>query len=420
MNTTITTITEWLGSHLPTLSPTVEICIWILGFMVLVYIASQVPGLLLVLNKKNVFCSPATNGDIKFFERGGNIYRVAINYKDNRGYAYFNESTGKIEFSPKSPLGFFERLLGIYFLWGYWLLNERVHTYRFGWNKLCDKDKIIPTSATLVEQRVLEGKILASRKEDVSVMRFVWIYPIYADKIEIQGNFKISILFNVTIEIVKPLEIISLLKGDWYFPLSDEIVGRVTDYVRDIDIDDFRALDKTDDGCDFVKKVKNHIYLDGRVKITNVAYVGFDYNDNPPEVIAAFMERERLEKIQAAKLLETQTIQKQKLEAATSQIEVEKKIAESQEIINAKELKTARMKADAEAYEIEQKARALMVNPSSAVIERARLLSEGMKEHKGTLVLGNTVGTFGMNEGEGNSASEITTSPPPPRESRRR
>ena len=372
----------------------------VLGLTALILIAFNIPRVIDNLKDQDILFSAATNGDIKFVLRGGqggNIEKVLINYKDEDGRAYFDETSGEIKHDKNKKLGFWERTIGVYFMPWYFILNERIHEYTFHWMKMCDEGKE-PEGSRPIAQNILDGKVLVSRSEPVRVMRYVWVYPIHAKDVEVQGNFKISILANVTVRIVKPLEIISLLKGDWYSILHDQIVGRIADYVRERDIDAFRKDDKTGPGSEFVDKIKKHTYLDGRVEIIDVAYVGFDYSNNPPDVIAALMEREKTQKLYDAQL-----------EGVKRAKELEGHKAEAAKVVREVNLLDAKARADGEAYAAEKKLHALHGHPDGSEIERARLLAEAIGKHTGSLVLGsNMLPTFDMGA---NNTPKIITNP---------
>lgn len=276
-------------------------------FILILVMTVVVIGLTIYLaytvGKEDMQLTFVPTGEIKLRVKGEGVYSILMDVPDH----IYNVTNKKIEHNPKSYNEYREQMPWITRQWGiYWVSIFypliKIHEYEFEWPKLRiagdTEGGNLPENVQRLQKEDEPGKYyyIEHRREIVNSMYFRYAYPILVNEVELEGNFKIDVLVNITIEAVDPVTAIFLLKGKWLPPVIAAIKGAVADYGRDLDLDEFRAAPKAGDDSDFSKKIKMvneevptlaermGIQKAFGVKVAKVDYISFDLSKGFKEV----------------------------------------------------------------------------------------------------------------------------------------
>lgn len=100
------------------------------------------------------------------------------------------------------------------------------------------------------------------------------------------------------------------------------VVGFLENYVRQLDIDSFRELDKTSTGSDLVQQLEGLTVLQDSLKIVQATYIGYSLDASGQKVLDAIQAKEIASKEGRGKL-ETERMAVQTAKQIKKRIEIE-------------------------------------------------------------------------------------------------
>ena len=185
-----------------------------------------------VLAAYGVFFSFIKSGEILLVEEGKSFYKLIPNIP---GYGVLgskivlcDEKNAKIK-KPKSFLGIF---------WVGFFPLRKIHKYDFSWDKAVSKEEAgrEEKKGGKIEETGFAGVILSHRSETVNSIRHKNSYPVIVKEVELAGQFKIDIFFNVIFETVDPVFAVFILNGNWFSLSTSAFRGIISDFVRGMEL----------------------------------------------------------------------------------------------------------------------------------------------------------------------------------------
>lgn len=320
----------------------------------LAVIAGSLLGIVYILAKNNIMFTFVPTGEMKMIDRGESFCEMLINVP---GKTYDPVNDVIIDGKPK--LRWFTERFGIMWVG---ILFRRVHVYDF------EYDELEATTDPMTKQ-VRYTMAHRAYKGENAVDSAYWksVYAILSNDIKIIGNFQLQILMNVTLEIVKPLYLIYILKGNWMPFAVSAISGLDETYSKEKNLEQFRAAVNDEKTSGSLAKflttngVDVRSILAGAVKIVHAEFVAYDLSGSSGEILKASTA------IEVAKLEAQATIEEGKGEAG-------KILA-----IGTAEADVIKLKGKAEGEAITAEFAAVGTNPNGASMYSALKMSEAIQ-----------------------------------------
>ena len=174
-----------------------------------------------------IFFSFIKSGEIVLVEMGKSFYKLIPNIP---GYGVLNDKIDLISNGAKKPKSF----LGIFWIGIYPI--QKVHKYSFSWDKFVSKNEAKTESEKGGTIEETYFGIISHRSEVVSSVRHKNSYPIILKEMELRGQLKIDIYFDIIFETVNPVFSVFMLNGNW-FPLAvSAFSGIVSDFLKGMEL----------------------------------------------------------------------------------------------------------------------------------------------------------------------------------------
>lgn len=192
------------------------VVVLLIGFAVWVYILAEY----------GVFVTFIKSGEIVFVEEGKSFYRLIPNIP---GYGV-DEKNQIVEISKGGRQ--LKSFFGIFWV-GFYPLRK-IHKYDFSWDKVVPKEESEKEKEKggQIEEISFAGLVISHRSEPVKSIRFKNSYPIVVKDVELAGQMKIDIFFNVIFQTVDPVFSVFILNGKWFSLSRDAFNGIISDSLR--------------------------------------------------------------------------------------------------------------------------------------------------------------------------------------------
>ena len=220
-----------------------------------------------VLAGYGLFFAFIKSGEIVFVEEGKSFYKLIPNIP---GYGVLNNKIAPIkEERVKQPKSF----LGIFWV-GFYPLRK-IHKYDFSWDKAVSKEEAEreEKKGGKIEETGFAGVILSHRSEAVNSIRHRNSYPIIAKEVELAGQMKIDIFFNVIFQTVDPVFSVFILSGNWFSLARDAFSGIISDRIRGMELRKKPGQTTTEESFEALEKetVFNDLFKEKNIKIQNAS-----------------------------------------------------------------------------------------------------------------------------------------------------
>lgn len=180
-----------------------------------------------ILAGYGIFFSFIKSGEIVLVEMGKSFYKLIPNVP---GYGVLDNKIAPLADGVKKPRSF----LGIFWI-GFYPI-QKIHRYNFSWDKVVQKNEVeTETKKNGVVDETNFG-IISHRSEEVASVRHKNSYPIILREMELAGQLKIDIYFNVIFEMVDPVFSVFMLNGKWLSLATDAFSGLVSDFLRKMEL----------------------------------------------------------------------------------------------------------------------------------------------------------------------------------------
>ncbi|MEK7104498.1 MAG: hypothetical protein AAB868_00475, partial [Patescibacteria group bacterium] len=115
---------------------------------------------------------------------------------------------------------------------------RKIHKYDFSWDKAVSKEEAEreEKKGGKIEETGFAGVILSHRSEAVNSIRHKNSYPVVVKEVELAGQFKIDIFFNIIFETVDPVFAVFILNGNWFSLATSAFRGIISDFVRGMEL----------------------------------------------------------------------------------------------------------------------------------------------------------------------------------------
>ena len=215
-----------------------------------------------ILAGYGLFFSFIKSGEIVFVEEGKSFYRLIPNIP---GYGVTDNKIAPLGKGVKQPKSFF----GIFWI-GFYPLRK-IHKYDFSWDKTVSKEEAEreEKKGGKIEETGFAGVILSHRSEAVNSIRHRNSYPIIAREVELAGQMKIDIFFNVIFQAVDPVFSVFILSGNWFSLARDAFSGIISDRVRGMELRKKPGQTTTEESFEALEKetVFNDLFKEKNIKI---------------------------------------------------------------------------------------------------------------------------------------------------------
>lgn len=198
-----------------------------------------------LLAKMGIFITFVPSGEIMFIVSGNTLKKIIANIE---GYDLI-ETNGEYELKKTKDAKPKRKTIW----WIGFPPYAKVLKYQFNWDKIARDEGEEKAKGGKVEKF---GDILISHRSDiVNSLYFRYSYPFVVKDIELTGQFKVDIYFDVVIEAVRPTIPVIFLKGKWLTLFATILEGKISDYVKNetriekddefsVSIDKFEAIEK--------------------------------------------------------------------------------------------------------------------------------------------------------------------------------
>lgn len=345
--------------------------------------------------QNNMQFTTLPTGQIKIIVAGESLVRVIANIP---GYRVSKEigKENKIEAGEEIPqalnpweylLKFLETKWGIYYV-SLLYPGKKVFIYPLEREKL--KKTFIVDEKT--GQQVIKHEIVHIDPELVDSIYWHNPCPVRASDAELKGNLKISLTVQVVFEVKDPVYLAMTIGGRWIMLAQTAVVGFLENYVRKMDINDFRKKDKSSQGSQLVQQLEKLVLLQDAIRIVQATYIGYDLDASGQEIVKTLQAQElakktgeaNVEKERMAILAAEQTKKRIEIEA---QAQAAKTRIEGQGTAEAElALQTARAEG------VKKRLTAVEGHSKGADVLIAEEWRKGLADHKstGTLVIGSS------------------------------
>ena len=243
-----------------------------------------------ILAGYGIFFSFIKSGEIVLVEMGKSFYKLIPNIP---GYGVLDskiilcdEKNAKIK-KPKSFLGIF--WIGIYPI-------QKIHKYSFSWDKYVSKNEVEAEKKKGGTVEETYFGIISHRSAVVSSVRYKNSYPIILKEMELKGQLKIDIYFDIIFEAVDPIFSVFMLNGNW-FPLAvSAFSGIVSDFLKGMElrktpksIEGEKTFEETDKESAFDEVVfgkKEVILKASGMTVAQVVYRDYAQSGTPASKVA--------------------------------------------------------------------------------------------------------------------------------------
>ena len=208
-----------------------------------------------ILAGYGIFVSFIKTGEVLLVEEGKKFYRLIPNIpgygvKDNKNSpAWQGSGTAQVFF-------------GIFWV-GFYPLRK-IHKYDFSWDKAVSKEEAEreEKKGGKIEETGFAGVILSHRSEAVNSIRHKNSYPVVVKEVELAGQFKIDIFFNIIFETVDPVFAVFILNGNWFSLATSAFRGIISDFVRGMELrkrEELKPLKQEDGEERFLRTCKKKL-----------------------------------------------------------------------------------------------------------------------------------------------------------------
>ena len=243
-----------------------------------------------ILAGYGIFFSFIKSGEIVLVEMGKSFYKLIPNIP---GYGVLDskiilcdEKNAKIK-KPKSFLGIF--WIGIYPI-------QKIHKYSFSWDKYVSKNEVEAEKKKGGTVEETYFGIISHRSAVVSSVRYKNSYPIILKEMELKGQLKIDIYFDIIFEAVDPIFSVFMLNGNW-FPLAvSAFSGIVSDFLKGMElrktpksIEGEKTFEETDKESAFDEVLfgkKEVIFKASGMTVAQVVYRDYAQSGTPASKVA--------------------------------------------------------------------------------------------------------------------------------------
>lgn len=196
------------------------VVVLLIGFAVWVYILAEY----------GVFVTFIKSGEIVFVEEGKSFYRLIPNIP---GYGV-DEKNQIVEISKGGRQ--LKSFFGIFWV-GFYPLRK-IHKYDFSWDKVVPKEESVKEKEKggQIEEISFAGLVISHRSEPVNSIRFKNSYPVVVKDVELAGQMKIDIFFNVIFQTVDPVFSVFILNGKWFSLASGAFTGFISDFIKGMEL----------------------------------------------------------------------------------------------------------------------------------------------------------------------------------------
>ena len=176
----------------------------------------------------------------------------------------------------------------------------------------------------------------------------------------------------------------------WMMIAQTAVVGFLENYVRQMDINDFRETDKSSQGSKLVRELEKLVLLKDSIRIVQATYIGYDPDASGQKVLEALQAREIAKnigegKIETERMAARAALQTRKKTEIDAQAEAARRRIEGQGAADAElALQTARAEG------VKKRLTAVEGHAKGADVLIAEEWRKGLADHKstGTLVIG--------------------------------
>lgn len=340
-------------------------------------------------SQNNMQFTTVPTGQIKLIVAGESLPRVIANVP---GYRVNKDN--KIEPGEEIPqelnpweylLKFLETKWGIYYVSLLYPLKE-VFIYPLEREKL--KKTFMVDEKT--GQQVIKHEIVHIDPELVDSVYWHNPCPVRASDAELKGNLKISLTVQVVFEVKDPVYLAMTIGSRWMMIAQTAVVGFLENYVRQMDINDFRETDKSSQGSKLVRELEKLVLLKDSIRIVQATYIGYDPDASGQKVLEALQAREIAKnigegKIETERMAARAALQTRKKTEIDAQAEAARRRIEGQGAADAElALQTARAEG------VKKRLTAVEGHAKGADVLIAEEWRKGLADHKstGTLVIG--------------------------------
>lgn len=190
-----------------------------------------------VLAGYGIFFTFVKSGEIVFVEEGKSFYRLIPNIpgygiKNNKIIPLTDGAEIPLTDGAEQPKSFF----GIFWV-GFYPLRK-IHKYDFSWDKVIPKEESEKEKEKggQIEEISFAGLVISHRSESVKSIRFKNSYPIVVKNVELAGQMKIDIFFNVIFQTLDPVFSVFILNGKWFSLARDAFNGIISDDLKGMEL----------------------------------------------------------------------------------------------------------------------------------------------------------------------------------------
>lgn len=340
-------------------------------------------------SQNNMQFTTLQTGQIKIIVAGESLVRVIANIPGCRV-----TKENKIEPGEEIPqalnpwealLKFLESRWGIYYVSLLYPLKE-VFIYPLEREKLKKTFTVDKDSG----QQVIKHEIVHIDPELVDSIYWHNPCPVRASDAELKGNLKISLTVQVVFEVKDPVYLAMTIGSRWMMIAQTAVVGFLENYVRKMDINDFRKKDKTSQGSQLVQQLENLVLLQDSIRIVQATYIGYDLDASGQEIVKTLQGQEIAKKTGEAKV-ETERMAILAAEQTKKRIEIEAQAKAAQTRIEGQGIADAELALQtARAEGVQKRLKAVEGHAKGTEVLIAEEWRKAIADHKstGTLVVG--------------------------------
>jgi len=329
-------------------------------------------------------------GQIKIIVAGESLVRVIANVP---GYRVNKDN--KIEAGEEIPqelnpweylLKFLETRWGIYYV-------SLLYPFKGVFIYPLEREKLKKTFTVDKDsgQQVIKHEIVHIDPELVDSVYWHNPCPVRASDAELKGNLKISLTVQVVFEVKDPVYLAMTIGSRWMMIAQTAVVGFLENYVRKMDINDFRETDKSSQRSKLVRELEKLVLLQDSIRIVQATYIGYDLDASGQKVLEALQAQEIAKKIGEAKV-ETEKMAILAAEQTRKRIEIEAQAQAAKTRIEGQGTADAELAIQtARAEGVKKRLTAVEGHTKGAEVLIAEEWRKGLGEYTstGTLVIGN-------------------------------
>ncbi|HRH22607.1 MAG TPA: hypothetical protein PLB51_01275 [Candidatus Paceibacterota bacterium] len=349
-----------------------------------------IAGIVYYSAQNNMQFTTLPTGQIKIIVAGESLVRVIANVP---GYRVNKDN--KIEAGEEIPqelnpweylLKFLETRWGIYYV-------SLLYPFKGVFIYPLEREKLKKTFTVDKDsgQQVIKHEIVHIDPELVDSVYWHNPCPVRASDAELKGNLKISLTVQVVFEVKDPVYLAMTIGSRWMMIAQTAVVGFLENYVRKMDINDFRETDKSSQRSKLVRELEKLVLLQDSIRIVQATYIGYDLDASGQKVLEALQAQEIAKKIGEAKV-ETEKMAILAAEQTRKRIEIEAQAQAAKTRIEGQGTADAELAIQtARAEGVKKRLTAVEGHTKGAEVLIAEEWRKGLGEYTstGTLVIGN-------------------------------